>query len=84
MICNFKKYFSPFCFLLIAFHCIFSLSCKIIPYYFYYYCILIMIVLTVGIFFSFVAASLLSILMPLFLPSSSVSLSYVILAVPMR
>ena len=34
--------------------------------------------------FSFVFALVLSILMPLFLPSSSVSVSYFILAVPMR
>ena len=37
-----------------------------------------------GLLFSFLSALLLSILTPLFLPSSSVSLSYFILAVPMR
>ena len=28
-----------FVFLLIEFHCIFSISCKRIPYYVYYYCV---------------------------------------------
>ena len=37
-----------------------------------------------GLLFSFVRALFLSILMPLFLPSSSVALSYFIHAVPMR
>ena len=30
---------SPLCFLLIEFHCTFSISYKILPYYVYYYCI---------------------------------------------
>ena len=37
-----------------------------------------------GLLFSFVTALLLSILTPIFLPSFSASLSYFILAVPMR
>ena len=31
----FYDYLSPFCFLLIEFHCTFSISFKIIPYYVY-------------------------------------------------
>ena len=38
---SFFDYSSPFCFLLIEFHCIFSLSCKVIPFYVYSYYILI-------------------------------------------
>ena len=35
----FYYYLSPFCFLLIEFHCSLSISYKILPDYFYYYCI---------------------------------------------
>ena len=73
----------PFSFLLIEFHCTFSICFEILPYYvYYYYCILIRWWWAVGTslfpphFTSFH-------LMPFFLPSS-VSLSYFILAVPMR
>ena len=36
---SFFDYLSPFCFLLIEFHCSFSISYKILPDYAYYYCI---------------------------------------------
>ena len=36
---SFFDYLSPFCFLLIEFHCSFSISYKILPDYVYYYCI---------------------------------------------
>ena len=42
---------SPFCFLLIEYHCIFSSSYKILSNYVYYYCI--MIVQAIGTFFFF-------------------------------
>ena len=32
---SFFDYSSPFCFLLVGFHCIFCISFKIIPFYFY-------------------------------------------------
>ena len=38
---SFFEYLSPFCFMLIEFHCTFSISYKILPYYVYYYCILV-------------------------------------------
>ena len=38
---SFFDYLSPYCYLLIEFHCNFSLSYKILQYYVYYYCILI-------------------------------------------
>ena len=41
MICHFFEYISPFCFLSIEFHCTFSISYKILPYFVYYYCILV-------------------------------------------
>ena len=44
---------SPFCFLLIKFHCTFSMFYKILTNYVYYYCMLIMIVLAVGTSFFF-------------------------------
>ena len=75
---------SPFCFLLIEFNCTFYISYKWIPYYIYYYCVLISWWQAVGTTFSFMPALLLSILIPLFLPFSSVSFSFFILAVPMR
>ena len=79
MICHFLNILSPFCFLLIEFDWIFSISYKILQYY------LFIIVFWLGCdrvsrLLIFVPALLLSILMPLFLPS----LSYFILAVPMR
>ena len=37
----FFEYLSPFCFLSIEFHCAFSISYKILPYFVYYYCILV-------------------------------------------
>ena len=37
----FFQYLSPFCFLSIEFHCAFSISYKILPYFVYYYCILV-------------------------------------------
>ena len=68
MILYFSDYSSPFCFLLIEFHLTFSIPYKILTNYVYYYCILIRLS---------VPALLLSILTPLFLQSSSVSLSRV-------
>ena len=79
---SFFDYLSPFCLLLIEFHCIFSYLIK--------YCniLFIIIILKLGcnipsVLIFFVSALLLSILTPFFLPSSSVSLSYFVLAVPM-
>ena len=68
-----------FIFLLIEFHCTFSINYKILPYYVYYYCIFIRLGLL-----SFVPDFPLSILKPFFLPSLPVSLSYFIFPVPMR
>ena len=45
---SFLDYICPFCFLSIEFHCTFSISCKILPYYVYYYCILIRMWYVVG------------------------------------
>ena len=83
MICNFFEYLSLFCFLLIEFHCTFSISYKILPYFVYYYCILVGCDRPSGLLL-FVPALLLSILTSLFLPSSSVSLCYFVLTFPMR
>ena len=41
MIFHFSIVQVHFAFLLIVFHCSFSVSCKILLYYVYYYCILI-------------------------------------------
>ena len=38
MICHFSIILSPFCFLLIEFHCTCYISYKISPDYVYYYC----------------------------------------------
>ena len=81
---SFFDYLSPFCFLLIEFHCSFSISYKILPDYMF-----IIIVFRLGCdrpsgLLLFVPAVLFSILTCLFCVSSSVSLSYFILAVPMR
>ena len=74
------EYLSPFYFWLLEFHCTFSMSYKILTNYVYYYCTeLLLLLLTL-----FVPTLLLSILASLFLPSSSVTLSYLILVVPMR
>ena len=79
---SYFDYLSLFCFLLIEFHCTFPYLIK------YYHIMFIIIVFWLdsdspsALFF--VPALLLSILSPLFLPSSSDSLSYFILAVPMR
>ena len=80
---SFFEYLSPFCFLLIEFQCTFSISYK-----YYHILFIIIIVFWLGCdkpsgLLLFVTALLLSILTPLFLPSSSVSLSYFVLAVPM-
>ena len=81
---SFFDYLIPFCFLLIEFHHTISIFfCKILPYYVYHYCILIKMWYAAGTYF-FVPALLFSILSPLFLPPSSVSLSFFIHAVPMR
>ena len=69
--------------MLIDFHCTFSVSCKIMAYIMF-----INVVYGLGTdrqsgLLSFVSAFLFSLLTPLFLPSC-VSLSYFILAVPMR
>ena len=82
---SFFEYLSPFYFLLIEFHCTFSISYKILPYFVYYYYILIRLGSDrLSGLLSFVPAFLFSILTPLFLSSSSVPLSYFSLAVPMR
>ena len=76
-----------FVFLSIEFHCTFSKSFKILPYYVYYCCILFIILVFFEIvigrwgFSFFVSALHLFILTPLFLPSSAVSLAYFILPV---
>ena len=82
MICNFSNVQVHF-FLSIEFRCTFSISYKILIYFVY------IIVFWLGCdrpsgFLLFVSALLLSILTSLFLPSSSVALSYFVLAVPMR
>ena len=78
---SFFDYLSQFCFLSIEFHSTFSISYKILPYFVYYY-FRLGCDRTSGLLF--VPALLLSMLTPLFLPSSSVSLSYFVLAVPIR
>ena len=80
---SFFEYLSPFCFLSIKFHCSFPFLIK------YYHILFIIIVFRLGCdrpsgLLLFVPALLLSILTPLVLPSSSASLSYFVLAVPMR
>ena len=80
---SFLEYLSPFCFLSIEFHCTFSIS-----FIKYYHIMFIIIVSWLGCdrpsgFFGGLVL-LLSILTPLFLPPSSFSLFYFILAVPMR
>ena len=80
---SFFEYLSPFCFLSIEFHCTFSISYKILPYFVCYYSILRGSDRLSGLL-SFVPALLFSILTPLFCSSSSVPLSYFSLAVPMR
>ena len=79
---SFFEYLSSFCFLSIEFHWTFSISYKILPYFFYYYCIELGCDRPSGLLL-FVPALLLSILTPLFCVSSTVSLSYFVLAVPM-
>ena len=79
---SFFDYLSPFCFLLIEFHCSFSISYKILPDYVYYCCISIRI--GCRDFFQSCPLYFFSMLTPLFCPSSSVSVSYFILSVPMR
>ena len=81
---SFFEYLSSFCFLSIEFHYTFSIS--VIKYY---QIMLIIIVFWLGCdrpsgHLFFMSALLFSILTPLFLPPSSVSLSYFILAVPTR
>ena len=78
---SFLDYLSPFCFLLIEFHCTFSISYKRLQYFVYYNIFWLGCDRLSGLFFSACFAS--SVLKPLFLPSSFVSLSYFILAVPM-
>ena len=77
------RLFKSILFLLIEFHCSFSISYKILPDYVYYFCISIRMWQAVGTCF-IRARFTFSILTRLFCPSSSVSLSYFILAVPMR
>ena len=74
---------TKFCFLLIEFHCTFPFLIK------YYRILFIIIVFWLGCdrpsgLLLFVPALLLSAVTPLFLPSSFFSLSYFVLAVPMR
>ena len=80
---SFFEYLSPFCFCQLNFIVLFLFLIK------YYHILFIIIVFWKGCdrpsgLLLFVPAFLLSILTPLFLPSSSVSLSYFVLAVPMR
>ena len=80
---SFFDYLSPFCFLLIEFIVIFPFLIK------FYQIMFIIIVFRLGCdrlsgLLLFVPVVLFSILTPLFCISSSVSLSYFILAVPMR
>ena len=67
----------------IEFHCTFSISYKILPYFVYIIVFWLGCDRPSGLLF-FVPVLLISTLTPLFLSSSSVSLSYLILAVPMR
>ena len=76
---SFFDYLSPFCFLLIECQCTFIISYKILQYYvFWLGCDSPSALLFI------VPVLLLSVLTPLFLPSSSVSLYYFILVVPMQ
>ena len=80
---SFFEYLRPFCFLSIEFHSIFSFLIK------YYHILFIVIVFWLGCdrpsgLLLFLVTLLLSMLTPLFLPSSSVSLPYFVLAVQMR
>ena len=80
---SFFDYLSPFCFLLIEFRCSFSFLIK------FYQIMFIIVVFRLGCnrpsgLLLFVPAVLFFILTIFFCPSSSVSLSYFILAVPMR
>ena len=79
---SFFDYLSPFCFLLIEFHCTFPFFIKFHQIV-YYYCIRLGCDRPSGLLL-FVRTVLFSILTLFFCPSSSVSLSYFILAVPMR
>ena len=72
----------PFCFMVIQFDSTFSISYKILTNYVYYYCILIRLWAVGTSFFHALFSSFP--LTPLFLQSSSVSLSYLVLAVLMR
>ena len=81
---SFFNYLSPFCFLLTEFHYTFFIS-----YIKSYHIIFIIIVFwlicdTPSGLLSFMPTLFFSTLMSLFLPSSSVSISYFILAVPMH
>ena len=80
---SFFEYLSTFCFLSIEFHCTFSISYKILLYCVYYIVFWLGCDRPSGLRF-FVPALLLSTLTPLFLSSSSVFLSYFILAVHIR
>ena len=73
--------FKSILFLLIEFHCTFSISCIIISNYVCYVVFGLVYGRLLELFF--VQALLLSLLMPLYLPSLSVSLSLFILVVPM-
>ena len=75
--------FKSFCFLSIEFRYSFSISYKILLYFAYFIVVWVRCDRPSGLLL-FVPALLLSIITPLFLPSSSVSLSYFVLAVPMR
>ena len=85
---SFFDYLSPFCFLLIEFHCNFpTRSSPLILLNTTIFCLLLLyfdqdVIGRQDVFF--VPALRISILMPLFVPSSSVSLSFFALAVPMR
>ena len=80
---SFFDYLSSFCFLLIEFHCSFSISYKKIQIMFIIIVFRLACDRPLGLLL-FVPAVLFSILTPRFCVSSSVSLSYFILAVPMR
>ena len=78
----FFEYLSSFCFLSIEFHCTFSISYKILPYFVYYYCILVRMWYAVGT--SFIRARCTFFHTHASLLCVFVCLIYFILAVPMR
>ena len=83
-IIDFISVFVVLCRFLLAIHCTFSMFYRILPYYVFCCCILIRLECDVVTSIFFIPDSRLFKLTPLFLPYFSVSLSYYILAGPMR